>query len=74
MAAFLRRLLRRAENQIGVSDCVIHVPVSQEHHVKIDRQESFNALPVCCSRAPHYAGPEVNQVGRAVDDDSSGWP
>jgi hypothetical protein len=50
------------------------VPVSQEHHVKIDRQESFNALPVCCSRAPHYSGPEVNQVGRAVDDDSRGWP
>ena len=53
---------------------MIHVPVGQEHHVKIDRQESFNAFLVCRSRTPHHSGAEVNQIGRAVDDDGSGWP
>ena len=45
--SFLRAAsLLRAENQIGVSDRVIRWPVGQEHHVKIDRQESLDAFLV----------------------------
>jgi hypothetical protein len=52
--------LLRAEDQIGVSDRVILMSVSQEHNAKIDWQERFNALPVRSSRAAHHSGPEVN--------------
>jgi len=66
--------LRGAENQVGVSDRVIHVPVGQEHHVKIDRQERFDTFLVSGSRTANHSGAEVNQIGRAVDDDGGGWP